>query len=79
MDDAAVPVAESLQQLEQGDDSPAPDVLPHLKPLCTAINMVFGSAAALSAAFGFKVPFYSRVVFLKATHAPSPRHESVLV
>lgn len=28
----------------------------HLKPIVTAVEMVFGSAAALSATFGFKVP-----------------------
>ena len=27
----------------------------HLKPIVTAVEMVFGSAAALSATFGFKV------------------------
>ena len=29
----------------------------HLKPIVTAVEMVFGSAAALSATFGFKVMF----------------------
>jgi hypothetical protein len=50
-----VPIAESLRrlQLDDGTEQEA-DVLPHLKPLCSAIDMVFGSAAALSATFGFK-------------------------
>lgn len=45
-----------VAQLDLSDRA-QPEVMPHLKPLCTAIDMVFGSAAALSATFGFKVLF----------------------
>lgn len=56
VDAASLPLSERLQQL-QLDAQPLtpPDLLAHLRPLCTAIDMVFGSAAALSATFGYKV------------------------
>ncbi len=47
-----------MAQLDLSDRA-QPEVMPHLKPLCTAIDMVFGSAAALSATFGFKVLFFA--------------------
>lgn len=53
---AAVPQAEDMVAQLDVSDRQHPEVMPHLKPLCTAIDMVFGSAAALSATFGFKVP-----------------------
>ena len=53
---ASVPLAEDMVAQLDLADKQHPEVMPHLKPLCTAIDMVFGSAAALSATFGFKVP-----------------------
>ncbi|KAK9909040.1 hypothetical protein WJX75_006403 [Coccomyxa subellipsoidea] len=54
IDAASVPLAEDMVAQLDLTDKQHPEVMPHLKPLCTAIDMVFGSAAALSATFGFK-------------------------
>ena len=46
----------SLSSLSLQDGStPPPEATRALRPLTTAIEMVFGSAAALSATFGFRV------------------------
>lgn len=40
----------------------------HLKPIVTAVEMVFGSAAALSATFGFKVLLPHRPLLCYSLH-----------
>lgn len=66
IDAASVPLAEDMVAQLDLTDKQHPEVMPHLKPLCTAIDMVFGSAAALSATFGFKV---TPLLPVLATHA----------
>ena len=48
----------------------------HLKPIVTAVEMVFGSAAALSATFGFKV--HSSAKKMHLPHVNSVRHRNVV-
>ena len=50
----------------QDGAAPPPEATRSLRPLTTAIEMVFGSAAALSATFGFRVgPHWSRLLWCR--------------